>query len=308
MRDVEGRLSVEQVADDLSALADTVLAITLRWAWARLKTRHRAEPGLAVIAYGKLGGKELGYGSDLDVVFLYDDAEEDTPDSQDRAQEIYGVFVRKLITWLTLRTAAGELFDIDTALRPNGNSGLLVTSVAAFERYQVGRGSNTAWTWEHQALTRARFAAGVPHVAARFEATRRAVLTAARDHAALREEVRGMREKVRQARPVPAGLFDVKHSPGGMMDVEFAVQYLVLAHAGTQPTLLDNAGNIALLQRAEAAGLLPTAVGQAAADAYRDLRRAQHQARLDEKPTQFDPASLAPPRQAVLALWRAVFG
>jgi len=308
VRDVEGRLSVEQVADDLSALADTVLAITLRWAWARLKTRHRAEPGLAVIAYGKLGGKELGYGSDLDVVFLYDDAEEDTPDSQDRAQEIYGVFVRKLITWLTLRTAAGELFDIDTALRPNGNSGLLVTSVAAFERYQVGRGSNTAWTWEHQALTRARFAAGVPHVAARFEATRRAVLTAARDHAALREEVRGMREKVRQARPVPAGLFDVKHSPGGMMDVEFAVQYLVLAHAGTQPTLLDNAGNIALLQRAEAAGLLPTAVGQAAADAYRDLRRAQHQARLDEKPTQFDPASLAPPRQAVLALWRAVFG
>ena len=172
VRDVEGRLSVEQVADDLSALADTVLAVTLRWAWARLKTRHRAVPGLAVIAYGKLGGKELGYGSDLDVVFLYDDAEEhaaEPRDSQDQAQEIYGLFVRKLITWLTLRTGAGELFDIDTALRPNGNSGLLVTSVAAFEHYQVGRGSNTAWTWEHQALTRARFAAGVPAVAAHFE-------------------------------------------------------------------------------------------------------------------------------------------
>ena len=344
VRDVEGRLSVEQVADDLSALADTVLAVTLRWAWARLKTRHRAAPGLAVIAYGKLGGKELGYGSDLDVVFLYDDAEphaahlhgnaqnpaqdpaldpaqgparDQTQDqapehaqdrSQDRAQEIYGAFVRKLITWLTLRTGAGELFDIDTALRPNGNSGLLVTSVAAFERYQVGRGSNTAWTWEHQALTRARFAAGVPAVAARFESARRAVLTAVRDHAALRDEVRLMREKVRHARPVPAGLFDVKHSPGGMMDVEFAVQYLVLAHAGTQPALLDNAGNIALLQRAEAAGLLPTGVGQAAADAYRELRRAQHQARLDEKPTQFDPAALATPRQAVLTLWQAVFG
>ena len=180
--------------------------------------------------------------------------------------------------------------------------------MAAFERYQVGRGSNTAWTWEHQALTRARFAAGVPAVAARFESARRAVLTAVRDHAALRDEVRLMREKVRHARPVPAGLFDVKHSPGGMMDVEFAVQYLVLAHAGTQPTLLDNAGNIALLQRAEAAGLLPTGVGQAAADAYRELRRAQHQARLDEKPTQFDPAALATPRQAVLTLWQAVFG
>ena len=216
--------------------------------------------------------------------------------------------MRKLITWLTLRTGAGELFDIDTALRPNGNSGLLVTSVAAFERYQVGRGGNTAWTWEHQALTRARFAAGVPGVAARFEATRRAVLTAVRDHAALRDEVRVMRGKVRQARPVPAGLFDVKHSPGGMMDVEFAVQFLVLAHGAAHPTLLDNAGNIALLQRAEGAGLLPASVGQAAADAYRELRRAQHQARLDERPTQFAPQVLAEPCQAVLVLWHAVFG
>ena len=145
-------------------------------------------------------------------------------------------------------------------------------------------------------------------MAERFEATRRAVLTAARDPAALRDEVRGMREKVRTARPVPAGKFDVKHSPGGMMDVEFAVQYLVLAHGGAQPQLLDNAGNIALLQRAETQGLLPKGVGYAAADAYRELRRAQHTARLDEQPTQFDPASLALPRDAVLALWRAVFG
>ena len=313
VRDVEGRLSVEQVADDLSALADTVLAVTLRWAWARLKQHHRAEPGLAVIAYGKLGGKELGYGSDLDVVFVYgdDDGSDAQGEGEQRAQEIYSAFVRKIITWLTLRTGAGELFEIDTALRPNGSSGLLVTSIAAFERYQIGRGSNTAWTWEHQALTRARFAAGsagAAGVAARFEATRRTVLTAPRDHAALREEVRVMREKVRQARPVPAGLFDVKHSAGGMMDVEFAVQFLVLAHSAAQPALLDNAGNIALLQRAEAAGLLPAGVGQAAADAYRALRRAQHQARLDERPTQFAPESLSAPRLAVLALWQAVFG
>ena len=304
VRDVEGRLSVEQVADDLSALADTVLAITQRWAWARHKQRHREVPALAVIAYGKLGGKELGYGSDLDVVFLYDDSDEE---DKQREQEIYGAFVRKLITWLTLRTGAGELFDIDTALRPNGSSGLLVTSIDAFERYQVGRGSNTAWTWEHQALTRARFAAGPPSAQARFEATRRTVLTAARDHAALREEIRSMREKVRQARPVPAGQFDVKHSPGGMMDVEFAVQYLVLAHGADHPALLNNAGNIALLQRAEQAGLLAPGVGAAAADAYRDLRRAQHQARLDEKPTQFAAALLHAQAQAVLALWQAVF-
>ena len=304
VRDVEGELTVEQVADDLSALADALLDTVQRWAWSLHAKRHREDCGLAVIAYGKLGGKELGYGSDLDVVFLYDDSDE--PD-KDRAQEVYGGFVRKLITWLTLRTAAGELFDIDTALRPNGNSGLLVTSIASFETYQTGRGSNTAWTWEHQAITRARFAAGCTRVAARFEATRRAVLTAARDAAALREEVRAMREKVRAARPVPADRFDVKHSAGGMMDVEFAVQYLVLAHGATQPALLDNAGNIALLQRAEGAGLLPAGVGTAAADAYRELRRAQHRARLDEQPTQFEPGRYAVERAAVLTLWRAVF-
>jgi len=304
VRDVGGELTVEQVADDLSALADAVLDTTLRWAWALLKQRHRDEPALAIVAYGKLGGKELGYGSDLDVVFLFDDADESDPN---RAQEVYGIFVRKLITWLTLRTPAGELFDIDTALRPNGNSGLLVTSIAAFDRYQRGRGSNTAWTWEHQAITRARFSAGDRRMAAPFEATRRAVLAAERDPLALRDEVRAMREKVRAARPVPAARFDVKHSAGGMMDVEFAVQYLVLAHARAHAGLIEDAGNIALLQRAESAGLLPAGVGQAAADAYRELRRAQHRARLDEQPTQFPVETLAVQRDAVLALWHAVF-
>lgn len=305
VRDVEGRLTVEAVADDLSALADAVLACTLRWAWSQLKQRHRDEPQFAVIAYGKLGGKELGYGSDLDLVFVFDDRDEA---DADRALEAYGAFVRKLITWLTVRTAAGELFDIDTALRPNGNSGLLVTSISAFEQYQRGRGSNTAWTWEHQALTRARCCTGPPALAARIEAVRREVLAAPRDAAALRAEVLAMREKVRAARPVKAGLFDVKHSAGGMMDAEFAVQYLVLAQSRAHPELLDNAGNIALLQRAEAAGLLPAGVGQAAADAYRELRRAQHRARLDEQPTQFPAATMTPQHDAVLALWRAVFG
>ncbi|MDE2565615.1 MAG: glutamine-synthetase adenylyltransferase, partial [Burkholderiales bacterium] len=319
VRDVEGELTVEQVADDLSALADAVVDTAVRWCWARLKQRPPAQqaPGLAVIAYGKLGGKELGYGGDLDVVFVYGEGDgagdgevgpETDAEAGQRAQELYAAFVRKLIPWLTLRTAAGELFDIDTALRPNGNSGLLVSSIAAYERYQAGRGSNTAWTWEHQALTRARCICGPAAVAARFEATRRAVLTAPRDAAALREEVRAMREKVRAARPVPDGRFDVKHSPGGMMDVEFVVQYLVLAHAGTHPSLQDNAGNIALLQRAEAAALLPAGRGRAAADAYRELRRAQHRARLDEQPTQFDAGLLQRERDAVLALWRAVFG
>jgi [glutamine synthetase] adenylyltransferase / [glutamine synthetase]-adenylyl-L-tyrosine phosphorylase len=315
VRDVEGCITVEQAADERSALADAVLGLALRWAWSRLKQRHTEDCGLAVIAYGKLGGKELGYGSDLDLVFVYEGTAQAGPDDEVLCadgkrrdeMEVYSLFVRKLITWLTLRTAAGELFDIDTALRPNGSSGLLVTSVAAFERYQAGRGSNAAWTWEHQALTRARFVTGPPAVQLRFDATRAAVLTAPRDPVALRQEVQSMRERLRAAHPVASGLFDVKHSPGGMLDVEFAVQLLVLTHAAAQPTMLPNVGNIALLQRAQVLGLLPPDVGEAAADAYRELRRAQHQARLDEQPTQFPAQRLAVQQRAVLALWQAVF-
>ena len=314
VRDVEDHISVEEVADDLSALADASLRVALDWSWRHLKQAHRPEPRCAVIAYGKLGGKELGYGGDLDVVFLYDTdpalagPDPAQPPDADTCAEVYAAYVRKLINWLTVRTAAGELFDIDTALRPNGNSGLLVTSMKSFSDYQTGRGSNTAWTWEHQAITRARYGAGLHHLAPRVAGVRAAVLSAPRDPAALRAEVQSMREKVRAARPVRPGLFDVKHSAGGMMDVEFAVQYLVLAHSAAHPGLVDNVGNIALLRRAEAAGLLPPGVGTAAADAYRALRFAQHRARLDEQPTQVDPTAMATQREAVLALWHAVFG
>ncbi len=338
-RDVEGRISVEQVADDLSALAEVILRVTARWSWERVRNRHVETPQFAIIGYGKLGGKELGYGSDLDIVFVYEDADE-------RAPEVYAAFVRRMINWLTVKTGEGDLFEIDTALRPNGNSGLLVTTFDAYANYQQQRGSNTAWTWEHQAMTRARYVLGVEEVAPtlgtapgpgrspertsslppegvqpalgrpgggpklrpRFDAVRQAVITAPRDEAALRGEIVAMRDKVREARPVKAGVFDVKHSPGGMVDAEFAVQYLVLAHSHRDPELQDNVGNIALLQRAEAVGLLPPGVGEAAASAYRVLRKVQHQARLDEAPTQVELPGLQVERDAVLALWKAVFG
>ena len=339
VRDVEHSITVEQVADDLSALADAILRVSLRWCWPLVRHHHRATPQLGVIGYGKLGGKELGYGSDLDLVFVYDDDHE-------QAAEIYAALVRKLITWLTLKTGDGDLYEIDTALRPNGGSGLLVTSFSAYADYQQQRGSNTAWTWEHQAMTRARMvpprftaapvslppegalaALGRPDggemvppeisdtdgtapssMEQRFNAIRHAVITAPRDRAALRAEIVAMRERMRAAHPVPAGQFDVKHSAGGMIDAEFATQYLVLAHAGEQPELEPNLGNIALLQRAEAAGLLPAGVGQASADAYRRLRHVQHLARLDEQPTQVAPNTLAAERAAIGALWQAVFG
>ena len=298
-RDVEGVLTVEQVADDLSALADAVLRVTARWCWDRLKNRHRETPAIAIIGYGKLGGKELGYGSDLDIVFVYEDTDE-------RAQEIYANYVRKLINWMTVKTGEGDLYEIDTALRPNGSAGMLVTQFQAYADYQQQRGSNTAWTWEHQAMTRARFVMGLPSLSAQFDQVRHSVIGSPRDALSLKAEIVAMRERVRQGHPVKADRFDVKHSPGAMVDAEFAVQYLVLLHTKQHPELADNVGNIALLQRAEQAGLLPSGVGELAANAYRELRRVQHRARLNEELTDVPMATLADQREAVLTLWRTV--
>ena len=299
-RDIEGRLTVEQVADDLSALAEAVLAITTRWCWARLKNKHREQPRFGIIAYGKLGGIELGYGSDLDIVFVYDDDDE-------RAGEVYAALVRKLINWLTVKTGEGDVYEIDTALRPNGNSGLLITSFDAYAKYQQQRGSNTAWTWEHQAMTRARCVLGDAELHSRFNAVREAVIGTPRDKNSLRSEIVDMRAKVRSAHPVRGTGFDIKHSPGGMVDVEFAVQYLVLAHGQNHPELLANVGNIALLQRAQVCALLPAPVGDDAAQAYRSLRQIQHHARLNEDPTQVPAEQVASEHAAGLALWEAVF-
>lgn len=299
-RDVEGAITVEQVADDLSALADSVLRVTAQWCWARLKQRHREVPQFGIIGYGKLGGKELGYGSDLDIVFVFDD-------DDDNAAEIYTAWVRKLINWLTVKTGEGDLYEIDTALRPNGSSGLLVTSFQSYANYQQQRGSNTAWTWEHQAMTRARFVLGHDSLRQRFDTVRESVITATRDAQALQEEIVHMRERVRSAHPVRGELFDVKHSPGGMVDAEFAVQYLVLSQSAQHPQLTGNVGNIALLQRAEAAGLLPAGIGQAAATAYRELRRIQHQSRLDEGNGCVSASLIAPHRAAISSLWHTVF-
>ena len=300
-RDVEGVLTVEQVADDLSALADAVLRVTARWCWQRLKQRHQGEPGVAIIGYGKLGGKELGYGSDLDIVFVYED---DHPD----ASAVYAALIRKMINWLTVRTGEGDLYEIDTALRPNGNSGLLVTTFEAYANYQEGRGSNAAWTWEHQAITRARFVMGTPALADKFNAVRANVITAPRVDTDLAREICAMRDKVRQAHPVKAGQFDVKHSQGGMVDAEFVVQYLILMHSLKFSELQRNLGNISLLQIAEHSGLLPEGAGRAASDAYRRLRQLQHTARLDEAPTQVDPVHVQVESAAIRRVWEHVLG
>lgn len=200
--DLAGHLSVEHVSDRLSELADAVLDVTVQTVWRQFPKRHRDTPRFSVIAYGKLGGKELGYASDLDLIFLYDDPD----DSNDSAADIYAMFARRLITWLTAATGAGTLFDVDLRLRPNGESGLLVTSLESFRRYQIREGdaANTAWVWEHQALSRARYSAADAEIGAQFEAIRADVLVMERDAALLAREIVAMRERVAAGIPIAA--------------------------------------------------------------------------------------------------------
>ena len=297
-QDLSGVLSVERLADDLSDLADVMLQVTLELCWTQLRAHHRDAPHFAIVGYGKLGGKELGYASDLDLIFLYED-----PD--DRAPEIYARLAQRLGRWLTSRTPAGVLFDIDLRLRPEGGSGLLVSSIDAFRRYQ----RESAWTWEHQALTRARFCAGEPAVGAEFEEERRAILRIARDEAKLRGDVLSMREQLLQGHPNESGLFDSKHDRGGMIDIEFIVQMLVLAHAHRRPELTANSGNIALLKLAAKLGLIPSDSADAVADAYREYRRRQHRLRLNGAKYARVPAGEVQDHiDATRELWRRVFG
>ncbi|NNG24276.1 bifunctional [glutamate--ammonia ligase]-adenylyl-L-tyrosine phosphorylase/[glutamate--ammonia-ligase] adenylyltransferase [Telluria aromaticivorans] len=298
--DLAGELSVERLADHLSALADTMVGATVKHAWRAVATRHREEPRFAVIAYGKLGGKELGYVSDLDVIFLFDD-------DDDMAPSNYAKLAQRFITWNTAHTAAGILFDIDTALRPDGASGMLVSSSAAFERYQA----SSAWIWEHQALTRARFCAGDAAIGARFEAIREEVLRKDRsaDEDRLKDEVRAMRKRMRDAGSSRGELFDLKGAPGGMIDIEFIVQYLVLRHAASYPQLTANVGNIALLRLCGELGLIDPDLAAAVAGAYRAMRKLQHQVRLQgQEQARVDPALLGGHPDSVLLLWQACFG
>jgi glutamate-ammonia-ligase adenylyltransferase len=297
-QDLAGLLTVESLADHLSMLADVIISSALSAAWAQMGGTVAAPPKFAVVGYGKLGGKELGYASDLDLVFLHAD-----PD--DAVSERYAKLAQKLITWLTTTTSAGALYDIDIRLRPDGVSGLMVSSLPSFRRYQ----QEQAWTWEHQALTRARFVTGDSAVGAGFEALRDDILRLPRDRAKLAGEVTEMRRKMAAGHPNRTALFDLKHDPGGMVDVEFAVQFLVLSRSHEHPQLTRNAGNIALLRMAGELSLVPAPVALAAADAYREYRRLQHQIRLTGAAhARVDVSSQEDRRLAVSRLWELVFG
>ncbi|GAA0774423.1 bifunctional [glutamate--ammonia ligase]-adenylyl-L-tyrosine phosphorylase/[glutamate--ammonia-ligase] adenylyltransferase [Castellaniella ginsengisoli] len=301
-QDLENVISVEGLADHLSALADLMLAEAIHRAWPQVLPRDRrsdpGEPRFAIIAYGKLGGKEIGYASDLDLVFLYDD-----PDQE--AGERYAKLGRRVASWLSTLTSSGRLYEIDLRLRPDGDAGLLALPIDAFEHYQLTQ----AWPWEHQALTRARFVAGDAAIGARFEDIRQRILLLPRDPEALRREVLTMRDKISRGHPNRSGDFDLKHDRGGMVDIEFITQFLVLSQAGAHPELLGNLGNIALLGLAARAGLIPGMLAAETADAYRVFRRRQHALRLQGADKARVPQDeLTREREAVRQLWAHVLG
>ena len=294
--DLQGLLPLETLSDHLSDLADLMLRHVLKLSWATLRKRHRDEPEFAIIAYGKLGGRELGYASDLDLIFLYDD---DHPD----AQEIYARLAQRINTMLSSYTSSGRLYETDLRLRPDGASGLLVSSIGAFAEYQ----QKQAWLWEHQALTRARFSAGDAKIGAAFEEIRKRVLCQLRDLAVLRQEILAMRQKMHDGHPNDSGLFDIKHDSGGMVDIEFMVQYLVLAYAHEHPQLCANVGNLALLRLAGELGLIPVDLAGQVRLLYRNLRQMQHRMRLNnQSPCRIEQGTIE--TSACKILWEGLFG
>jgi [glutamine synthetase] adenylyltransferase / [glutamine synthetase]-adenylyl-L-tyrosine phosphorylase len=302
-QDIAGKLSVEALSDHLSALADVVVEATLNHLLGLAKLPDEAK--LAVIAYGRWGGKELGYASDLDLIFLMPDAAIEHRDQLTRVAQ-------RLQSWLTTLTAAGRAYEIDVRLRPDGQAGLLLSSVSSFASYQ----NEKAWTWEHQAITRARYVTGDATVGAQFEAIRDGVIAKSRDWATLRSEVLQMRRRIASERPNrnAATHFDIKHDTGGLVDMEFAVQALVLRYGAAHPSVRADHGNIALALRAGELGLLGSDginVGTRAANAYRELRSQQHRIRLrateDDARAQLPIAEAIDLRQAVQEFSNCVF-
>ena len=298
-QDLAGLQTLEHISDHLTELADIIVQTALRLIWPKIRQRHCEAPKFAVIGYGKLGGKELGYASDLDIVFLYEDEDQS-------AQENYTRLAQRITTWLSSQTPAGTLFETDLRLRPNGDAGLLACTVEAFREYELKH----AWIWEHQALTRARFVAGDPAVGARFDAIRQEVLTQQRDPAKLKEEVLAMRQRMLDSHASNSETeFDLKQDPGGIIDVEFIVQFLILAHAHQHPQLTKNLGNIALLGIAADLGLIATELADPVRNAYREYRRMQHAARLNgNEKSRIERAAVIRRVEAVRQLWQTVFG
>ncbi len=311
--DITEVISLMVVSDYLTAIAETVTAQVMRYSWEHMVARHGRPSGLssdatgfAVIAYGKLGGIELGYGSDLDLVFLHsnDDANAMTDGEMAIANDVFYVRLgQRMIHMYSTRTPSGQLYEVDMRLRPSGNSGMLAASLEAFTEYQ----REQAWTWEHQALLRARPIAGDQEVIDRFRQIRIDVLSQQRDADKLRSEVEEMREKMRQSLDRSKdSVFDLKQGVGGIADIEFMVQYLVLREARRYPGLLEWSDNIRLLEGLAEHGVVTVETADLLTDAYREFRDTSHRNVLREESGLVDASELSEERAAVSELWQSM--
>ncbi|MGI9200709.1 MAG: bifunctional [glutamate--ammonia ligase]-adenylyl-L-tyrosine phosphorylase/[glutamate--ammonia-ligase] adenylyltransferase [Woeseiaceae bacterium] len=303
--DFNESLPIMRVSDCLTELAETVLDYALKIAWRDLTEKYGkpGDAGFAIVAYGKFGGLELSYGSDLDLVFLHDstvaNAMTDGPQPLDHTM-FFTRLVRRLVHFLTTQTASGVLYEVDTRLRPDGQSGLLVTNTEAFARYQ----EENAWTWEHQALLRARAVVGRASIAERFRQIRQATLTAGLHEETLRKDVISMRQRMRKKLDSSdEQYFDLKQGVGGIGDIEFLVQYLVLAHAAQYPSVIEFTDNIRQLDALAENNILTTEKARCLQDAYRDYRHCAHHLLLDGKSTRIQQEEFGEHREIVSATW-----
>ena len=319
--DIADALPLMRVSDHLSWIAEVILDEALEQAWRHLVSRHGrpvcklqegedslCDKGFAVIGYGKLGGYELGYGSDLDMVFLHGSESNNLMTLGDEAKGEKSIAVpvffarlgQRIIHLLTSHTSAGVLYEADMRLRPDGASGLLVTNLKSYRDYQLKK----AWLWEHQALVRARVVAGDPLIAEQFEHIRREVLSQQRDKADLRKEVIDMRNRMRkELSKEKNGQFDLKQGAGGIVDIEFMVQYGVLAWAYEKPDLLEYTDNIRLLEALASADLMAKADVNVLSDAYRIFRARLHKMALQEQPGLVDAEEYTELSTAVQQIW-----
>jgi glutamate-ammonia-ligase adenylyltransferase len=323
--EVNGTLPLMKVSDYLTWIAETILEHVLELAWRHLVAKHGAPQGgeeteghnFVVVGYGKLGGIELGHGSDLDLVFIHAaDASQNTsgkPELQQVPLDNGTFFTRlgqRIIHILTTQTALGTLYEVDMRLRPSGNSGLLVSSLKSFTEYQ----QKHAWTWEHQALVRSRVVAGDATLAARFEQVRHEILCTEREPEKLRADVAEMRQKMRtQLRPRDTETaahpwLDLKQGSGAIVDIEFITQYAVLAWAHAQPALARWTDNIRILETLGEEDLLAPHQVAGLIAAYKSYRTAVHRLNLAQQPGRVPLAEFAAEREIVLAQWRELLG
>jgi glutamate-ammonia-ligase adenylyltransferase len=319
LADQTGRLPLMKVSDRLTDIAELIIQCCMDLAWQQMthmygtplcgdRPQDLRQVRVAVAGYGKLGGLELGYASDLDLVFLHDSSGEIQQTQGDRPLDNTVFFLRlgqRIVHLLTMHSAAGRLYEVDMRLRPNGKGGFLMTGIEAFERYQ----RQEAWTWEHQALLRARAVAGDANLCKAFEATRRGVLREAVHRDTLRADVAEMRLRMqRELSKAGAGEFDIKQDAGGIADIEFLVQYWVLAAAHTHPELLTFTDNIRQLEGLAAVGVLDQATAQWLTDTYIAYRTVLHHSSLEGQGERVvEAAAYAATRARVIEIWRATF-